>query len=190
MRGRRRDSDKHPARPDWASGVGNRAASLHGVAIHRVRYFELGDETGRPLWNENADLDSLDFGVELDLDSGRTVSIIWDWGFDGYDLKLVDSALRPSEIADDAAVVVSEVGHTSRWATVLGVPIADAVFRWEPGWETERSSPQDLVLTFANAKRVWIMAAEWRGGEWLAGGMDHVTVVFDPTVAERLGRHP
>jgi hypothetical protein len=32
------------------------------------------------------------------------------------------------------------------------------------------------------------MAAEKRGDEWLPDGMDHVTVVFDESVAGALGR--
>jgi hypothetical protein len=75
--------------------------------------------------------------------------------------------------------------------TLVNVPISGAAFRWEALFhDSERQSPQDLVLDFDSGHRVWIMAAEWRCGDWHGGGMDHVTVVFDPAVAKVLGRRP
>jgi hypothetical protein len=83
---------------DWAHGwvtssaeSRQREETLHeafvGRRIERVRYFEI--DYGLDEWLASAEglFDSIDFGVELDLDDGTTWAFIWD--MDGPDESLL-----------------------------------------------------------------------------------------------------
>lgn len=160
-----------------------RVASLVGARVSGVRYVELTHEGLPEHWHENPDLDSLDFGLEFDLDDGRVVSIAWDWQFESHDLNVFEGALQPERVSSGAAIY--DVGNRSRWSELLGRRIEDARLdwaRWDPGGEF----PQDLVLRFEGDRTVWIMAAEQRGDDWLSVAMDHVTVAFDDALPTSL----
>ncbi len=76
-----------PTRQERAQQLSRRLA---GRRIERVRYIELAyDGYDAPMW-PGPDFDSLDFGLELDLDDGVTWGILWQQ--DGYNETLLVSS--------------------------------------------------------------------------------------------------
>src|SRR4051794_21330068 len=53
-----------------------RIARLHGERVRAVRYLEIAYDDGQPHWSSDS-FDSLDYGLEIDLDRGATWSVIW-----------------------------------------------------------------------------------------------------------------
>jgi hypothetical protein len=110
-----------PGRPrGWVADEGERQefdaklAQLIGRRIEGARYFELRyEQTGGPMWELGSSFDSLDFGLELDLDDGSTWSCIW--APPTYDEALVvyEGVLRPTMFPDPDAPRVWQVDE--RW---------------------------------------------------------------------------
>jgi hypothetical protein len=77
-------------------------AGLRGATLVRVRYFEIDYENGQPEWRWDDRFDSLDFGLELTLDDGRTFNLTWGNEFQPYGV----SYARP---------VLDTATHTQVW---------------------------------------------------------------------------
>jgi hypothetical protein len=86
---------------------------LVGHRIKGVRYIELRYEGHPgPMWG-GASFDSLDYGLELDLDNGTTWSVIWMQHGPNEALLVDEGPLAPIHLRADAATAVWDV--TERW---------------------------------------------------------------------------
>src|SRR5687767_10597255 len=104
----------------WVSDEAERAhreqalrQHLTGRSIERVRYVEIRYEAPlEPMWR-GASFDSLDYGLELDLDNATTWSIIWKQSGSNEALLVCPGPLTPSQILAGADTAVWDV--TPRW---------------------------------------------------------------------------
>jgi hypothetical protein len=81
--------------------------------IMRVRYVEIQyDGPPQPMWGAS-NFDSLDYGLELDLDDGTTRSIIWVQKGRNEAILAAEGPLVPTQLLPDAAIAVWDV--TDRW---------------------------------------------------------------------------
>jgi hypothetical protein len=81
--------------------------------IMRVRYVEIQyDGPPQPMWGAS-NFDSLDYGLELDLDDSTTRSIIWMQKGRNEAILAAEGPLVPTQLLPDAAIAVWDV--TDRW---------------------------------------------------------------------------
>jgi hypothetical protein len=80
--------------------------------IMRVRYVEIQYDSRQPMWGAS-NFDSLDYGLELDLDDGRTRSIIWMQKGPNEAILAAEGPLVPTQLLPDAPIAVWDV--TDRW---------------------------------------------------------------------------
>ena len=87
------------------------AAALCGERIAQVRYLEIAYENGQAEWDRYADrFHTLDYGLELEMESGQVYSIVWDWEFAEYGI-----TVQPGSSQDDIQnCAVSRRDHRSR----------------------------------------------------------------------------
>jgi hypothetical protein len=109
-----------------------RVAALVGRCIARVRYVELDyadfGGTPEPAWPGDG-FDSLDYGLELDLDDGATWSFIWLQAGHNEGLLAFEGTLKPTQLREDAGRVW-DVGGERGWASVLGRPVVRVEGAW------------------------------------------------------------
>lgn len=165
---------------------------LVGRRIRDVRYHEIlySDENGKPLdipeWNKDEAFDSLDYGLDIDLDDGSMRHITWGSEFTQYGLSV---KREPQHRV--GTIRVWPVANESRWRPLLGQRIisADADWNWikNVNGSNRVEYPQALRLTFEDAHCVYLSAFEVRGNDFRTGCMDHVTVFFEKKIAVNYG---
>ena len=105
--------------PAWADGeaqregIERRLNQLVGRRVEAVRYVEIRYEGElEPMW-QGPGFDSLDFGLELDLDDGATWSVVWKQAGDNEALLVYPGTLVPTELSAEADYATWDA--TSRW---------------------------------------------------------------------------
>jgi len=159
--------------------------SLVGERIKAIQYYEVEYENGEVLWNYDPRFDSLDYGLDLVMESGLTKGIIWGSEFCQYGISMVSQSLS-LELRGGRKI---DVSNTSRWKDIIGREIENVKIIWS--WEKEVGLfkkkiyyPQDLILTFSGEKSVFISAMEIREGSHF-GMADNITVFFNKNDAEK-----
>jgi hypothetical protein len=151
----------------------DRCRSLVGDAVTSVVYMEM--EYDKPMWNRFEDYDSLDYGVELALRSGRTVALEWNsyefgiWLAEG-DVGVIEGTPR------------HDVSATSQWSSLIGRTITGCRVLWKPDYildDRRNEIPQTIRLDFEGERRVLVTACEVHANSDPHWGADHVTVFFD-----------
>lgn len=85
---------------------------LVGRRIKKVRYIELAYEgQPGPMWHAGALWDSVDHGLEIDLDNDQTWSIIWKQHGPNEALLVYEGLLRPAELLPDAGTYWDVTDH-------------------------------------------------------------------------------
>jgi hypothetical protein len=123
---------------DERSRAEARLGSFVGRSIAAVRYTEI--QSGQPAWSANG-FDSVDYGIEFDLDDGSTWSVIWEQRGHNEGLGIRSEALAPARLLPDAETSVWNV--TSRWIEAVG-PTIKAV---NGSWQRTEFGPGRVVST-------------------------------------------
>lgn len=160
--------------------------TLRGHSIARVRYFEIDYDSGEPSWNYSSTLfDSLDFGLELEMEAGELFSVTWNNHFYYYGIDVWQHQL----MGPDAQYKMWDVTHESRWSSLLHKPIHEVIVYWAWNEDMQKQKtyvPQDMELRFVSGKRLWLSAATYmKDRDALFPMCDEVTVIFDDDVAQR-----
>lgn len=162
------------------------ARRLIGQTISAVVYYEIDYKDDAFHFFDDTRFDSLDFGLELQLRSGRYVSITWGSEFHQYGVSLVDGRIfRPVTMSR-----CLDVSQTMRWSSLLGRRVAsvDVFWSWfdESGQpETRIYTPQDVLLRFAGDFVLVISSLEITNGHRARGMTDHITLFDDLQMARR-----
>jgi hypothetical protein len=129
-----------------------RIGQLIGRSIRRVRYFEISSEgiSPEPSWFAG-DFDSIDYGIEFDLDDSATWSVIWKQRGINEALLFYRGSLVGTELLEGGARSwdVSERWATDGPDTILGFELAWMRSSMGPGtnWQGEIvSAPVDSDL--------------------------------------------
>ena len=151
-----------------------RCATVVGEVLQRVVYVEM-DYGGEPMWHYWPDFDSVDHGIELEMASGRTFAMFWDYGAGAEDFGINVIEGRVPVVPDTPDLDVTEA---SRWSSVVGRPVtACRVIWWSEDGSPENREPQTIRLDF-DLERVLVTAFETPDGVTGHAGADHVTVFF------------
>ena len=136
-------------------------ASLIGETIVSVSYFEIAYENNKQMWSYDPEYDSLDYGLDLVMESGKTKGIIWGNEFYQYGVS-INSASLSAELKGVRKINVSK---NSRWQNLIGEEIITAKVMWS--WVKESGLfkpkvyyPQDLELSFSGNRKVYISALD------------------------------
>ena len=163
------------------------ARKLIGQKLVVVRYYEINygsedEQLEQPMWNQNPDFDSLDFGVELLFQDTNSCFLIWD-----IKLNCIRFDFGSQEVSTN--MKMWDVSSSSRWKNYLGQDIQDIQIRWSfvqenMDLETRGCCPESLELVF-EIGQVFVSALEI----FLDGSSfrltDHLTVFFDEQIANQ-----
>ena len=161
-----------------------RVSALVGQTVRGVTYWEIAYEGGEPMWrSELADVDGLDFGVDLHFDDGAKVALTWGSEFYSYGISVQHGASAGNESA-------RSWDATERWRSFVGATITGASVQWtwveDVGGQGRRIVlPQDVRLDFDGVGAVFLSALERRDGLILPLA-DNVLVVFGEETARGL----
>jgi hypothetical protein len=164
-----------------------RAQAMVGERLARVRYYEICYEGSQPSWDTGIPgvVDVPDFGLDLEMESGRVFGIVWDWEFTCYHLKVVPTSLAGIEVGHAA---VWDVSSQSGWPPLIGRAIAGVAVHWWPTWSDDPVPlcPLHLDIVFEDGQKVFISAAIYdRERDSLFGLSDEVVVIFGEEAARR-----
>jgi hypothetical protein len=160
---------------------------LIGIAIARIRYFEIDYQDGRPYFRDHSEIGHfLDYGVELIDPAGVPTCITWDGTFFQYGL-----AVYPESSSSDVLAGLSyDVSDDRMWRPYIGhkITAADSYWSWvaesmEPNAE-RTYYPQDIRLVFDNRRSLYLSAAQYLDGSGLFGMSDNVLIVFGDEAAK------
>lgn len=163
----------------------HRWGTLPGDAISRLLYYDIEYEGG---WESqptpHIPFDSADFGVELQLVSGSSLSIRWDRELVQYGLAIVDGSLS-SFLRHFARY---DVSTQPRWAPNLHQRIESVELLWKISDLEEERGPyvQTAGLMLTGGAQVYFSAAEFRPPRVLTM-MDNVLIAFSKEVAQNSG---
>jgi len=169
--------------------VERQAALLLGQRVVSIRYFGL-DIGGGLGWERVSDgLDTMDFGLDLDLDDGRTVGITWGWEFGCYGLSIQGHTLAKD--LNMSGVGVWDLTAYRQWTRLIDAPIVSASVHWDVIFDNDKALvPLSLAITFETdagpRDTVYVCAAHYVAemDELFVGG-DDVTILFGDDSALR-----
>jgi hypothetical protein len=178
-----------------------RIRQLVGRSIRRVRYFEISYEgiSPEPTWSA-VDFDSIDYGIEFDVDDGATWSVIWKQRGINEALLFYKGTLVGTELREGAG---RSWDVTDRWAkegpnTITGFDLAWMRNSVGPGRNRQGqvvSGPEDsdlclqTVVLKGDAGRVAVVTlgqADYPSVAF-APAADNVAVFFSLLKARELG---
>ena len=164
----------------------NQFKAFIGKRINRVIYYEVNYKDEKQYWNYNPSFDSLDFGLDLIMETDESFGIIWGKEFYQYGISLIKKSLR-NELNQSKAIDVSTI---SRWKNLLYNEIESFQVIWS--WVREVGLfkkkiyyPQDLVLNFKNQQKVYISALEIQENDAVMRMSDNLTIIFDSGTAKQ-----
>jgi hypothetical protein len=173
--------------------IEQRVAELEGNAFVGVRYFVLL-LAGEEAWDAQRDFDSLEIGLELDLDDGSTWSAAWLQAGANDGVLLVPGGL---DLLGGGGVWQCDVSARSRWSRVLGQRIERTDVMWDRRYEEEPQTGVSVVrsewcargvaLVFASGERFVILLGLPGVDGTLQPASDHLVVISDAATARRLG---
>lgn len=162
-------------------------SELIGRTIKKVSYFEI--DYGEPAF-DLSDHHSLDYGLQLEIDSGESYYIIWDSQYVQYDLKFKKGTLE-QELAPVANIKCHDVSKSKYWSDRVGQELNNIKSYWSyvitEGKSAREYYPQDIELSFDNGLNVIVSAVEVRSDGQVIGMADHVSVFFDSETAIKYG---
>jgi len=153
---------------------------LIGHKITKVFYYEINYED-EEYWNWDPRFDSLDFGLDIETQSGECFSIGWGDEFFQYGISVNKESLAPY-LREFCKI---DVSNTERWEKLIGKEIVAARLVWEHSqYGTEKVYyPQDLIFSLSNKQEVFVSALEITDGNSISGMTNHITVFFDREIA-------
>ncbi len=160
-----------------------RVAALCGERIAQVRYFEISYENDQTGWDTYKDrFHILDFGLDLEMESGRIVGFIWDREFVQYNI-----SMRHGTIQDDLLTcAIRDVTTDPAWFGLLHKRIDSVQIYWGE-WIIDGAQvwyPQDVEVGFETGAKVYLCASQYREEQdGFDSSMDEITVIFREDMA-------
>jgi len=166
-----------------------KARRLVGKKIFKVFYHEIDYPDNESHFFDDLRFDSLDYGLEFELDTGKHHSITWGSEFHQYGISIVDGRLS-SVVSNSRCLDVSE---SKRWKVLIERSIDSLDVFWSWCEKCDKSEkriyyPQDLLLNFEGDFEIVISALEIGDNDFAMGMMDNIVVFDDIEVAQKYKR--
>ncbi len=162
------------------------ARQLVGRTIKKVFYHEVDYSDDKYHFFDDSRFDTLDYGLEFELDTGKFLFITWGSEFYQYGISIVDGRL--SSIVTSSRYL--DVNKSKRWQNLISRRIDSLEIFWcwceksgNPGYRIYY--PQDLLLRFEGNYDLVISALEIRDDDFAMGMMDNITVFDDIEMAKK-----
>jgi hypothetical protein len=183
------EGDVQILRDDLSASVGDRLVAVRYLTIDYARWEVAPDFRGPRILRTSTDWhdehiahllgDTLDYGVELDLESGRTLAITWESpgyheSLEVFGGKVIDSFLDP-----EPDIAVCEVGTTSRWRPLLGEVMTAIEAHYIP-WAPDDGFWCSRVNLYFGATNVVLLLGALTSDGALIPSADNVVVLFAP----------
>jgi hypothetical protein len=151
----------------------------HQLASPPIGPREVLDEVEwvEPTWRY-PDCDSLDFGVELTMTSGRVFTVTWDPPGDREGINIREEDLVGGAVIADANVAVWDVTRRSGWARFVDAAVAQIDMNYRP-WGSEGFWCSRVTVYFG-AGRVELLLGQGERDRAVSPSADNVAVLFDP----------
>jgi hypothetical protein len=173
------------------------ARRLVGLRLQAVRYVDIdyfredvaaghagprpvtAAEWRAPVWR-CAGFDSVDYGVELQMQGGRVFSMTWDPPGMREGIGLRELPLLGTGVRADADVAIWDVSERSGWAGLLGADVTDVRLHYTP-WDDHDGGfwcPR-ITIRLGGAAVELLLGQAGPDGQ-LEPAADNVAVLFDP----------
>ena len=161
------------------------ARSIVGQPIVAVRYSDIdhGAAEAEAPWQARG-FHSIAYGVELDVEDGRTFSTTWVISIDNVGMTFRAEPLVPRWQPPGYGRLYDVTG-APEWELLLGDPVTGVALHW---WGGDHGGCHSATLRFDHA-RIHIILGQAEGNDLLYGADENVAVVFDEEMARaaRLG---
>ena len=159
---------------------------LIGHSIRTVTYYEI--DYGEPGY-DRGDYHTLDFGLQIELNSGVVFYVIWDSLFCQHDIKVKTGDIRNELKTPLDGISEHRLVDDQKWELLLNQKIVAVKSYWSyfqyEGEEIKHYYPQDLELIFENNKSVYFSALEITEQNRVIPMADNITVIFDRAIADQ-----
>lgn len=167
-----------------------------GLELATVTYYEIKYEVSGPYYLHHPGIGHfLDFGVEFRMACGQYRSFFWDGTFYQYGIGPYPQKATLELTGTNSKWDVSE---RKEWKELIGCRIesAEVFWSWASHSDAPRKSqriyyPQDIKLSFAGGKCIYISASQYlEETDTLFGMSDDILIVFEESVARNYGIGP
>lgn len=174
------------------------ADRLAGLRLQAVRYFTIDfrrwermpeyrgpreitadHEWLEPTWRYQ-NCDSMEYGLELEAESGRVFSVTWDPLGDHEGIGIDEAPLVASTLTADADVAVWDVSHHSRWSELVGQEIVALQPHYRP-WDPSGGFWCSRITVRFQSVDVEVLLAQGSENGEVEPSADSVAVLFPPT---------
>lgn len=183
------ESEVQSLRDDISAFVGDTLVAVRYLTLDYARWEVARDHRGpRPLttrsdWQDEGIAhpggDTLDFGVELDLHSGRTLAVSWETPGHHESLAIFGGQLIGSTLEHNPDIAICDVGTTSRWRPLVGKAMTAIDLHYIPWAPHEGFWCTRVRIDFGSTNVVLLLGELTMGGE-LVPSADNVAVLFEP----------
>lgn len=135
-------------------------------------------ELASPPWSYRI-ADSADFGVELDMASGRTLSIGWETPGEHESLQVFPGRLVGSVLDASPDVAIWDLAASSRWRELIGRTITELDVHYIPWSPDEGFWCTRVKLAFGDSEVV-LLLGEVDQTESIVPSADNIAVLFPP----------
>jgi hypothetical protein len=132
-----------------------------------------------PTWRYPG-FDSVDFGLELETESGSMFSVTWDPPSRYEGIGLREQPLLGTGVRADAAVAVWDVTRRSGWAALRGAEILDVTPHYQPCDEHVGSYWCPRITIAFPSTTVDLLLGDAGPNQQLVPSADNIAIAFDP----------
>jgi hypothetical protein len=172
-----------------------RAQIFTGSRIVAVRYFDidyrreaiapgtLGPRqiTAAAEWEDPgwrfADFDSIDYGLEIDTEDGRTLSITWDPLGDYEGISIEAEPLVGTAIREDGDVAIWDVTASRGWAAHAEATVERIDLRYQP-WDEQGAWWCPRITLHLSSGQVEIVLGEGQPDGTIGPSADNLAILF------------
>ncbi|MDP1849049.1 MAG: hypothetical protein Q8K79_14750 [Solirubrobacteraceae bacterium] len=159
-----------------------------GEVLRGGRLVTASDEWSNPPWLW-PDFDALDYGLELDTSTGKTLSVIWEQAGVNDGITMRQKSLRPGRLVADGAFAIWDATERSRWTPLIAQKVTAVQLLWHRMESSADLCCDGVTIDFgSDALHLTLGDADGHGKS--VGSSDNVAVLSEDAARQyRVGPH-